>query len=194
MSTAPPTRSRKRRRPRRGVLLTWAAIVAASLLVAAMVPVWPVLRLQSEGEVLTDLRLHEDRLVISYVHSIDKLPIEEYLQVRDGRLVVESTRIRQFGAGMGHRQGEGSGHADGQWWVLTDLDRDIGTDLHLRVGPESIDHRVRTGDRELALSSCVPRQRVTMTPDSISTLQLLWGAKAPACEGPPATAAESERP
>lgn len=174
---------------------TWAGIggIVTTLMVAAMLPVWPVLHLQADEGPLADLRLHGDRFTISYVHSIDNLPIEETLQLQDGTFVVQSTRVRQFGAGMGHRPGEGSGHADGEWWVLSDLDRQIGSTIHLRVGPARIDHRLRTGDLELALSGCVPTQRVTLTPGSVSTFQLLLGSS-PTCEPAPTTASESERP
>lgn len=114
-----------------------------------------------------------EQFTVAYVHSIDGLPIEENIEVREGRLVVDSTRLRQFGAGMGHVPGEGSGRAEGDWWVIEGMDREIGSVLALRVGAASVDHRVRTPDTEVQLSPCLSSRRVTVEPVHISTLHLL---------------------
>lgn len=114
-------------------------------------------------------------ITVSYVHSIDGLPIEEELVVRDDEFVVERTRLRQFGAGMGQQAGEGSGHAEGPWWVLEGLDRPIGGTLTIRAGEPRIDHRLWAGERELLLSRCWPRQAITLEIRQISLLQAAWG-------------------
>lgn len=165
--------------------------VAASLAAAAALPVWPALRVTHDEQVL--LTLPDDQLTISYVHSIDRLPIEEDLSVREGELVVERTRLRQFGAGMGQIEGEGRGYADGPWWVVDDLDRGIGPELLLRVGALRVDHRLHGAGTEVPLSHCLPGERVSITPTRVSTAYLLRGPHHEhECEPPPA--AESETP
>lgn len=155
---------------------------------AALLPVWPALRVTHDEQVL--MTLPTDRLTVSYVHSIDRLPIEEDLTIQEGEFVVERTRLRQFGAGMGQVEGEGRGYADGSWWVVDDLDRSIGPELHLRVGATRIDHRLRAAGVEVPLSDCLPGERVSITPTRVSTAYLLGEPRERECEPPPA--AESE--
>lgn len=104
-----------------------------------------------------------DRLGISFIHSVDHLPVQDWYVLRDGELVQDSTRLVQFGAGMGHIPGQGHGHPDGDWWEVSGLDRHIGT-LVLRIGPPSVEHRLLYRDREVNLSACWPGQRLTLRP------------------------------
>jgi hypothetical protein len=104
-----------------------------------------------------------DRLGISFIHSVDRLPVEDWYVLRDGHLVQDSTRLVEFGAGMGHIAGQGRGRADGDWWEVSGLDRHIGT-LVLRIGPPSVEHRLLYRDREVNLSACWPGQRLTLRP------------------------------
>ncbi|WP_159943914.1 MULTISPECIES: DUF1850 domain-containing protein [unclassified Nocardiopsis] len=163
------------RRPRAAAPWSGGAALAA-VLAALLLPLWPALRISDAGETIGHLSLAEgERLTIAYVHSIDGLPIEEDLRVRDGRLVVEATRVRQFGAGMGHIPGEGTGRADGRWWVVEGIDRDIGPELVIRVGAPAVDHRLRTPREEVRLSPCLAARPVAVAPVRASALQLLWG-------------------
>lgn len=167
--------------------------VLAALVAGLLLPVWPALHVTHGEQVVATFT--GDDVTISYVHSIDGLPIEEDLRVRDGELIVERTRLRQFGAGMGQIEGEGRGYADGSWWVVDDLDRPIGPDLLLRVGSPRVDHRVRAGGAEVELSPCLAGERVRITPARISTVSQIRGPQQDIqdeCEPPPA--AESEEP
>lgn len=117
-----------------------------------------------------------ERLGVSFIHSVDKLPVEDWYVLGEGGLVQESTRLIQFGAGMGHIAGQGKGHSDGDWWVVAGMNRPIGT-LVLRVGSASVDHRLLYRDRQLRLSVCWPRERLTLrpvqTPDPAATAPVL---------------------
>ncbi|WP_306370567.1 DUF1850 domain-containing protein [Nocardiopsis sp. CC223A] len=161
----------------RDVRTALAATVAAAVLAALAALAWPVhpaLRIADEGAVIGHLPLAaEEVFTIAYVHSIDGLPIEEDIAVRDGRLVVDATRIRQFGAGMGQIPGEGRGRADGRWWVIEDMNRDIGTELAIRVGSPAVDHRLRTPGAEVRLSPCLTAHRVTVEPVRLSALHFM---------------------
>ncbi|WP_116246056.1 DUF1850 domain-containing protein [Nocardiopsis sp. FIRDI 009] len=160
----------RRRRPRTAALLLAAA---AAVLLA---PVWPALRLTDDGTPLGTVPLTEGgTFTIAYVHSIDGLPIEEDLVVRDGRIVAEATRFVQYGAGMGRVTGAGEAHADGEWWVVEDMGRDVGAELVLRPGSAAVDHRLRASDTEIRLSPCLTSHRVVIAPARVSTLRLLLG-------------------
>lgn len=169
------------------------AALAASLIAALALPLWPALHVTHDGQTVATLRGEE--LTISYVHSIDRLPIEEDLRVQDGDFVVERTRLRQFGAGMGQIEGEGHGYADGSWWVVDDLERSIGAELLVRVGRPQVDHRIAVGDTEVVLSGCLAGERVAITPHRLSTAALLLGTDQhdeTDC-APPAVAESEER-
>lgn len=154
----------------RRLLAAGTAGAALLLVLGLAVPVWPAVTVSTEGDRLAVL--DTETVTISYVHSIDGLPIEEDLRASDEELIVERTRLRQFGAGMGHIEGEGKGHSQGKWWVVDDMERRIGPDLHLRVGAPTVDHRLRSGDVELALSQCLAGERVTLTAERVSTLTM----------------------
>ncbi|MBQ1081275.1 MULTISPECIES: DUF1850 domain-containing protein [unclassified Nocardiopsis] len=183
-----PSADAEPRRPRisalRRAALWVGAGLGAALVVGALVPVWPALRLSVDGDRLGHLPLAEgEQFTVSYVHSIDHLPIEENLEVRDGELVADSTRLRQFGAGMGQIPGQGTGRADGEWWVIEDMNRHVGPELAIRVGTASVDHRLRTPDAEVRLSPCLTSRRVAVEPARISTLVLLVGrSPQPVCD------------
>lgn len=115
-----------------------------------------------------------DRLGIRFIHSLDHLPVEDWYVVRGGELVQVSTRLVQFGAGMGHIAGEGRGHADGDWWEITGMERHIGT-LVLRIGRASVDHRLLYRGQEVGLSACWPGQRLTLRPVWVASAQAMAG-------------------
>ncbi|MBE2999181.1 DUF1850 domain-containing protein [Nocardiopsis sp. HNM0947] len=168
---------------RRRWIRAGALTVAVAAVALLLWPARPALRVSDEGRALGHLPLAEgEALTVAYTHSIDGLPIEEDLVVEDGHLVVDATRLRQFGAGMGQIPGEGHGRADGRWWVVEDLDRDIGPELVLRVGSSEVDHRLRVPGTEVELSPCLAGQRVTVEPVRVSTLRLwLDGGPRPDC-------------
>lgn len=175
--------SSARRSPRAIGGLVASALLVTVVGVGLIVPLWPVVTVNHAEDRLAAWRT--ESFTLSYVHSIDRLPIEEDLRVDDGELVVERTRLRQFGAGMGHIAGEGHGHAEGDWWVVDDLERGIGHQMHLRAGATRIDHRITAADHELALSVCLPGERITISATRVSALTLLTTHDAPACVGEP---------
>lgn len=147
-------------------LLAVAGVALTAL--GLLLPVWPAVTVTSQGT--TTAVLPHEAFTISYVHSIDGLPIEEDLRPTDEGLVVERTRLRQFGAGMGHIDGEGRGYSDGAWWVLDDMERRIGPQMHLRAGAPAIDHQLHSTDTSLLLSQCLSGERITITAERISAV------------------------
>lgn len=158
-----------------------AALLVTAIGFGLLVPLWPAVTVDHDEDRLAAWRT--EAFTLSYIHSIDGLPIEEDLRVTEGELVVERTRLKQFGAGMGHIDGEGQGRADGDWWVVDDLERDIGSQMHLRAGATRIDHRITSAEHELRLSVCLPGERITISAARVSTLTLFTTPDDPACAG-----------
>jgi hypothetical protein len=147
-----------------------AALAGGALTAALLWPVWTAVSVEVAGERAALVPLEEsERFGITFMHSVDDLPVQDWYVVRGGEIVQESTRMRQYGAGMGNHVDDGVGHAVDGWWEVSDMNRPIG-ELVLRVGSRSVDHRLRHQDGELALSRCWPRERVAIRVDEVSTL------------------------
>lgn len=154
-----------------------AVLLGAVVLVVA--PLRSVVEVSTADGVAGHLPGGPEPIRLSYVHSIDRLPIQEEMTVDDGEFVVTSTRVRQFGAGMGYTGEGGRGHAEGDWWVVDDLDRPIGPELLIRVGPDGIDHQLQVADRTVDLTSCWPGERVRLEPTRTSMMQIWFGPDLP---------------
>lgn len=158
----------------------WGTAAAVGATAALLLPVWPVLSVHAESGDRGFLRLGDDaEFTVSFTHSIDGLPIEDEYQIRDGEVVLESTRIRSFGAGMGHIPGRGSGGADGTDWVVEEIDEPVG-ELHVRAGNAQVDHRLLYSQGEVALSRCWESERVTLSAARVSTLRWITAGPEPA--------------
>lgn len=187
----PPGRSGPVGRPsrRRGTSALLAALAATAVLTGALFSTGPsgarpdavALEVSGAGVVgYLPLGPH-DRLGVLFVHSVDLLPVEDWYLLRDGALVQESTRLRQYGAGMGHIPGVGTGRADGDWWEVTGMNQHIGV-LELRIGPPSVNHRLRHPGGEIALSDCWPGRRLTVRPVRAPVTAPFASASRPACD------------
>ncbi|MDB1088981.1 DUF1850 domain-containing protein [Streptomyces sp. ACA25] len=146
-----------------------ALTALAAVLAALAWPVWPGLAVGPEDGPGCRLPLATgDSFTLSFTHSVDRLPVQDRYHVENGKIVQDSTRLRQFGAGMGHISGDGVGREDGDWWEITGMARQVG-DLTLRVGGPRIGHRLSHPGGELSLSQRWGGQRVAMRPVRQST-------------------------
>lgn len=145
-------------------------LIGAAAAGALLWPVWPGLEVGPEGRPACHLPLTDQQpFGLSFLHSVDGLPVQDWYHVEDDRIVQDATRLRQFGAGMGHIDGAGRGRAVDGWWEVGDLRRPIGT-LVIRVGGPSVDHRLHHPDGVLALSERWSHTRVVIRPWRRSTL------------------------
>lgn len=167
------------------------AIVAVSVVLAALWwPLWPAIAIDVDGQPDAGGSLAlaaDEQFGITFVHSVDDLPVQDWYVIEEGQIVQDSARLISFGAGMGHIAGQGTGHvggkwgAGGRWWEIRDLDRPIG-ELVIRVGRDSVNHRLRYPDGELALSECWPLERVTVRATKVATMtRLLVPLSEPGC-------------
>ena len=74
-------------------------------------------------------------LSISFVHSVQKTPVEEYLTVNDDMsgLVLNSTRYHSFGVGLPFMDSDGEFYQDGNDFVMDKMNRHFDS-LSLRTG------------------------------------------------------------
>lgn len=142
-------------------------------------PVWPALAIERDGEPAGVVRLDAEReFAITFLHSLDNLPVEDHYAVRGGQVVQTSTRLVEFGAGSAHLPGQGVGQADGRWWVISGMDHTIG-EVNVRVGAASTEHELRYPDGVLHLADCWSGESVTLRATELSTLERILPASRP---------------
>lgn len=86
---------------------------------------------------------------LHFMHSVDKLPVQDFFVYRNGALVLEQTRCLSFGAGLGYA-GQGELKGENGWNIIDNMDRQVGT-LPLRVGTIA-DHRIIYRGEEFRLA------------------------------------------
>ena len=85
------------------------------------------------GDILVEPLIGESKIKISYIHSVQKTPVEEYLKVKAfGKIKLYETRYQSFGVGLPFLESEGVFYQDGDYYVM-DMERTFN-DLALRVG------------------------------------------------------------
>jgi hypothetical protein len=79
-----------------------------------------VIDLSSNATILSLPLFLDETFTIRYIHSVDHSPVCEVFELdQEGRLTLQATYFKMFGAGMGHWQGRGYIDFDGQWtWFL----------------------------------------------------------------------------
>lgn len=94
----------------------------------------PYLFIRGEGKTIAALPAAAgDELVIRFIHSVQKTPVEEYLAVEDGGLVLKKTRYRSLGVGLPFLATEGSFKGEDGWFVFDNMNRKFPS-LSLRPG------------------------------------------------------------
>ena len=93
------------------------------------------------GRVVYRLRVYPGfRFAINYHHSVDHQPIYEFFRVdEDGNIVLEWTKFKSFGAGMGYWKSRGKLEDCGGWLCIKDMNYRVGSFVMV-VGARGVDH------------------------------------------------------
>ena len=71
-------------------------------------------------------------LTIKFIHSVQKTPVIEELEFKNGEFVLVRTKYKSQGVGLPFDAGDGTFHRDGEWFIF-DMNRHF-KDLELRTG------------------------------------------------------------
>lgn len=96
----------------------------------------PWVFIQGESEMLASAPAYAgESLSISFVHSVQKTPVEEFLTVDDelSGLVLNSTRYHSFGVGLPFMESDGDFYQDGNDFVMDNMNRRFDN-ISLRTG------------------------------------------------------------
>ncbi len=72
-------------------------------------------------------------LTIEFMHSVQKTPVIEELEYRDGEFVLLRTRYKSLGVGLPFDAADGHFRREGDWFIMDDMNRRF-KGLELRTG------------------------------------------------------------
>ncbi len=72
-------------------------------------------------------------LTIEFMHSVQKTPVIEELEYRDGEFVLLRTRYKSLGVGLPFDAADGHFRREGDWFIMDDMNRRF-KNLELRTG------------------------------------------------------------
>lgn len=72
-------------------------------------------------------------LTINFIHSVQKTPVIEELEYKDGEFVLLRTKYKSQGVGLPFDAGDGKFYRDGEWFIFDDMNRRF-KNLELRTG------------------------------------------------------------
>lgn len=72
-------------------------------------------------------------VIINFTHSVQKTPVIEELELRNGEFVLLRTKYKSFGVGLPFDASDGNFHRDGDFFIMDDMDRHF-KNLELRTG------------------------------------------------------------
>ena len=72
-------------------------------------------------------------LTIKFIHSVQKTPVIEELELRNGEFVLLRTKYKSQGVGLPFDASDGKFYRDGEWFIFDDMNRKFKS-LELRTG------------------------------------------------------------
>ena len=72
-------------------------------------------------------------VTINFMHSVQKTPVIEELELRNGEFVLLRTKYKSQGVGLPFDAGDGKFYRDGEWFIMDNMNRHF-KNLELRTG------------------------------------------------------------
>lgn len=119
----------------------------------------------AEGTVLLNISLAVDPTwIIRWNHSVTGILVSDYYRYEGEHMLLTGSHAPAFDAGLGHIPGRGRLESDAShgYWIR-DIDEPVpGNAFALRVGGESVDHRIVHAGVSHSLSESAAGRRVTV--------------------------------
>ena len=108
------------------------ALVASMILI--LVTYEPKIFIGTENKAVAVVNAEENLpLMINFTHSVQKTPVIEELEYKDGEFVLLRTKYKSQGVGLPFDAGDGKFYRDGDWFIFDDMNRRF-KNLELRTG------------------------------------------------------------
>ena len=130
-------------------------LAAVSLFVLFQITFQPKIVVATDNETLAVVDAQENLpLTIKFTHSVQKTPVIEELQFRNGEFVLLRTKYKSQGVGLPFDAGDGKFYRDGEWFIFDDMDRHF-KNLELRTG-KGTQLKITLNGREYELYKIFP--------------------------------------
>ncbi|WP_168215646.1 DUF1850 domain-containing protein [Marinobacter confluentis] len=102
------------------------------------------------------------RWCLVWNHSVQGFPVIDCFRVDGEQLILDSSQTPDFAAGLGYTAGRGTLESDDQHgYRIVDMNVPISQNtLRLRVGSESVNHRIRVDSHTVSLSQLAANEPV----------------------------------
>ena len=108
------------------------ALIASMILI--LVTYEPKIFIGTENKAVAVVNAEENMpLTINFTHSVQKTPVIEELEYRNGEFILLRTKYKSQGVGLPFDAGDGKFYRDGEWFVFDDMNRRF-KNLELRTG------------------------------------------------------------
>lgn len=126
----------------------------------------PVLQVElRSGEILVALPLPaKAEACLTWAHSVTGGKVADCFTQQDGQLILSRSYLHDFAAGLGEVAGRGrlTPAPDGGYWIVDMAEPIAGNALPVRIGSQSVDHRLTLGDQSFNLSQHASGQAATL--------------------------------
>ena len=108
------------------------ALIASLILI--LVTYEPKIFIGTENKAVAIVNAEENLpLTINFMHSVQKTPVIEELEYKNGEFVLLRTKYKSQGVGLPFDAGDGKFYRDGDWFIFDDMNRRF-KNLELRTG------------------------------------------------------------
>ena len=108
------------------------ALIASIIL--SLVTYEPKIFIGTENKAVAVVNAEENLpLMINFTHSVQKTPVIEELELRNGEFILLRTKYKSQGVGLPFDAGDGKFYRDGEWFIFDDMNRRF-KNLELRTG------------------------------------------------------------
>lgn len=110
------------------------------------------------------------RWCLIWNHSVQGFAVIDCFRVEGDQLTLDSSQTPDFAAGLGHIPGRGTLTSDDRHgYRIVDMNVPISQNtLRLRVGSESVNHRIRVDSHTVSLSRLAANERVEIRLEPVS--------------------------
>ena len=109
-------------------------LAAVSLAILFCVTSTPKIFIGTENQTVAVVDAKENLpLTINFIHSVQKTPVIEELEFRDGEFILLRTKYKSQGVGLPFDISDGKFYRDGEWFIVDEMNRRF-KNLELRTG------------------------------------------------------------
>ena len=109
-------------------------LAAVILIILFFVTSTPKVFIGTQNQTVAVVNTEENLpFTINFIHSVQKTPVVEELEYRNGEFVLIRTKYKSQGVGLPFDMADGKFYRDGDWFIMDNMNRQFKS-LELRTG------------------------------------------------------------